>query len=92
LKSIWKYALKITDCQNVLMPCGATILSVGEQAENLCLWALVDPEREKCTTLILIYGTGHPFPEDEESRSRFIGTVQVGPLVWHIFEGLAAPF
>jgi hypothetical protein len=41
--TIWKFELEVTDLQEVVMPSGAEILSVGNQDGKLCLWAMVSP-------------------------------------------------
>lgn len=85
MKTIFKYPLAITDSQAVLMPIGAEFLSVQFQGEDLCLWALVDPNAKKIAQTFWIVGTGHPVPASEYLK--FIGTAQQfgGKLVWHIF-------
>jgi hypothetical protein len=87
MKAIWKYPLVITDQQEIRMPKGAEIISVQRQGEEICLWALVAAGQEIESRLILIFGTGHPIPDNLPGR--FIGTVQHagGRPVWHIFEG-----
>ena len=81
---IWKYELRVDDRLTVIMPRGARILSVGVQGKTICLWAMVTPETaEQERRIIAIYGTGNPLPDDPGT---FIGTVQVPPVVWHVFE------
>lgn len=91
MRTIWKYTLEITDRQSISLPEGAEVLHVGNQAESLCLWALVDPKAKlgpiRCFE---IFGTGHPIPEDMGVSRKFLGTIimQHGALVWHVFERL----
>lgn len=89
--TIWKYPLEIVDRQLVAMPIEATILSVDNQHGTVCLWAMVDPTTSLpqlplplTNRVIEIFGTGHPMPEGQRE---FIGTVIMGALVWHVFEG-----
>lgn len=82
---IWKFELEITDLQGVTMPDGAELLSVANQNGNLCLWAMVDPLKEKRRRYIEIIGTGNPMPMVGVDR-KFIGTAVVDPFVWHVFE------
>lgn len=86
MKTIWKFPLKVDDAQSVRMPTGATILSVQVQHDQVCLWALVEPDNGAQLREIIIYGTGH---EISRSVGRFIGTFQLhfGSLVFHVFEG-----
>lgn len=86
-RNIFKYILKETDCQRVSMPRGAKLLSVDVQRGSLCLWAIVAPDEPHKERIIFIYGTGHPFPDEDDCPQMFLGTVQQGQLVWHIFEG-----
>ena len=89
MKSIWKYTLNIEDNPVLRMPANAQILSVGNQREQLCLWALVDTQ----TTVtegrhFRIAGTGHPVSDGDASDYIYIGTAIMmdGALVWHVFE------
>lgn len=86
MKTIFKYGLEFTDSQTLLLPEGAKILSVGNQMEKLCLWALLDPAQSPKARTFRIYGTGHPVPQD--GTGYFLGTVQFGggTLVMHVFE------
>lgn len=83
---IWKYVLEITDRQTLVMPAGAELLSVANQNGRLCLWALADPSKEKVPRCIEIVGTGNPIPTNPEEIRKFVGTVIIGPFVWHVFE------
>jgi len=86
MRAIWKYPLEITDHQVLALPQPAQVLSVQFQGGQLCLWALVSPDHEitpENGTVVHIVGTGHPV--EDEARLTFIDTVQMGPLVWHIF-------
>ena len=95
MQTIYKYTLKATEQQLVTMPAGAAILSAHEQRGEICLWALVNPdlaadeERD-----IEVLGTGHELPKFDigdfaKGRSvqrKFINTVFIGSLVFHVFE------
>lgn len=86
---IFKYPLMPEDRQALLIPKGATLLSVAPDVhmdDNLCLWALVDPDARPETRTIRIHGTGHEVPKPENLR--FIGTAVMRSisLVWHVFE------
>ena len=83
---IWKFPLLVTQLQAVIMPEGAEILSVGSKAENLVLWAKVDPAKDKCVRSIEVFGTGQPIPSDMGVDRKFIGTVVMDYYVWHVFE------
>lgn len=81
---IYKYPLRLTDTQNVVMPRGARILTVQMQNAVPTLWAEVDPTDsvgEQRHITIIGTGNGHTSP-----HSLYLGTVQDGPFVWHVFE------
>lgn len=82
---VWKFPLKITDIQNVMMPEGARVLTVQMQHGELCMWALVNPDAPKQRREIEVIGTGNPMPD---AVRRYIGTAQQlgGQLIWHVFE------
>lgn len=87
MKEIWKYTLRLQDKDELQVPAGSVILSVGNPKENLWVWILVNPnETEKETKKFRIYGTGHPV--DESILGRFLGTVSFmdGNLIFHVFE------
>ena len=65
------------------MPKGATVLSVANQQDTLCLWAMVDPAAPEVFREFDVLGTGKAIPEWERV---FIGTVLIGQFVWHVFE------
>jgi hypothetical protein len=79
---IHKYTLGIRDEQTVDMPEGAKILTAQIQDARLCVWAVVNPEAKKVKQIFNIYGTGHELPA---KTGRYVSTVQIGFLVWHIF-------
>lgn len=83
---IYKYTLNLTDLQEVTMPAGAEILSAANQNGSLCLWALVDTDKESRRRFIEIIGTGNPIEKNDNIIRRFIGTAVMNPFVWHVFE------
>ena len=83
---IWKFPISTTDIQSVDMPKGAEILTVQNQNDTPCIWALVDSENETVKRTFEIHGTGNPI--DHDYNLKYIGTYQQldGRLVWHLFE------
>jgi hypothetical protein len=81
---IFKYVLRPTRIQDVQMHPGK-ILHVGEQGDNICVWALVDPDAPMETRRIAVVPTGEPCPY---LREQHLGTALLhdGRLVFHIFE------
>lgn len=86
IKTIFKYPIEIIGEQDVEMPVGSEIISVHEQYDKLCLWAMVRPGTPIEKKKIYVRGTGHEF--EWFNTHRFIGTVVTsgGALVWHVFE------
>jgi hypothetical protein len=85
-RSVWKFPLFVVGSQEIDMPEGADIVSAQLQNGVPTLWALVDPAEEFEKRIFEIYGTGHPIAGEDKEFLVFVGTVQQGSLVWHIFE------
>jgi hypothetical protein len=83
MKAIWKYVITYEET-SYEMPKGAQILSVQIQGKDICVWALVDTAEKKTIRHIEMWGTGMPFNVDK--KYSFIGTVQYGWLIFHVFE------
>jgi len=84
MKAVWKFEIPRDGV--IVMPFGAEVLQVREQIENVCLWALVDPdERQMETRRFILFGTGHPIPS---APMKYHGTAHLkgGMLVMHVFE------
>ena len=84
MRTIWKFPLKLTDEQDVLIPSGPRFLTVQMQGSIPTLWASVDTEGIPTSYHILCRGTGHPLNGKE---AIYLGTVQERQFVWHFFEG-----
>ena len=85
MRKIFKYILDITYRQTLTLPMGATILSVANQNDKLCMWVLIDPnEKGMVHRSIKVYGTGHPISNTDHL---FVGTAvfPISGLVWHVF-------
>lgn len=84
MKAIWKFPLAALTNSKISMPKRARVLTVQVQADvGPVLWALVDPKAESEYRHFETVFTGDEM--GEETRA-YIGTFQVGPLVWHVFE------
>jgi len=83
--TIWKFPLRVTDSQLVLMPEGAKILCVQVQDATPCLWAKIDPNLAPTPRKIETRGTGH---DVGPQCDHYIGTYQLhgGALVFHVFD------
>jgi hypothetical protein len=91
MKTIYKYALELTDRQAVSMPIGSKILYVGNQNGTICVWAEVDSDVPYYRDHeFRIVGTGNPIdfptkPNETVWQYNFIGTVIMNPFVWHVY-------
>lgn len=85
-KVVYRYKLQITKViQEVVLPLGAQILCIKMENDELCMWALVDPDQTYNEVVkIRCAGTGHEITEDVE----YIDTVVLldGELVFHFFK------
>ena len=88
-KAIYKYPLRLSGNENIIFPKGAEILTVQVQNDDVCIWALVDPnEKDFEKRFFEVFGTGHPIYYDMGVSRNYISTVQLkaGELVLHVFE------
>jgi len=80
---IYKYPLELMKRQQIELPLGAKVVSFQAQAEQLCVWALIDTEQEDIVQeTFCIIGTGLRIPSD---ATKYVGTAQIPPYVWHLF-------
>lgn len=87
MRAVWKFPLDLAKTQIVYMPLDAQMLHVAVQGDNICLWAGVDPslhEEAVEPRMIQIVGTGAE--ELPDAGAWHLGSVQMGPFVWHVFE------
>jgi hypothetical protein len=83
MSTVWKFQVAIDDVPTAIeMPELAEVVHVDSQAGGLWLWALVVPDRPSEIRRFVVHGTGHSVPHSH----LYVGTVQMGPLVWHVFE------
>ena len=62
------------------------VKAYGPITETVCLWAMSNTdESRKVRRMFRVYGTGRPVKEDPADLD-YIGTVQTGSFVWHVFE------
>jgi hypothetical protein len=88
---IFKYALEVTDRQEIDLPAGSEPLCVQVQRGVPCLWALVpaapDNPAEYISTRLVLYthGTGHVV---STHAGQYLGTYQLrdGAFVGHVFK------
>ena len=78
-------AVQVQDEGEVYVGSGG-IRAYGTAKETVCLWALVDTDEGRMVRrMFRIYGTGRKIREPRRNLN-YIGTVQIGSFVWHIFE------
>lgn len=85
--AIWKFPLSGPLLNRVPMPQGAEILSVQYQESEgaIVLWARVNIDAPNTARAFYVAPTGAPLPTAHPNW-RFIGTVQIGSTVWHVFD------
>ena len=85
MRTIFKYTLDADRTVEVAMPIGSKIIHVHGQNDEVCIWAVVDPDATMEVRKFSVYGTGHPMNEEPE---QYVGSVHIhgDELVFHIFE------
>lgn len=84
MMTMWKQAVPILDEFTIDLPRGAIIRALQMQDGIPCIWFQCDPDKQGVETRRLrYYGTGH---HDILHDSVYIGTIQYGALVFHLFE------
>lgn len=86
MKRIYKYNLEVLPHgheQRLDLPIGFKILSVQNQHNLITLWAEVNAENIDKPRRFRVFGTGWSIIDNEGFE--YIGTVQIGGLVWHIY-------
>jgi hypothetical protein len=78
MKTIYKYNLS----QPVHMPLGSTIVKVGIQNGQCCIWALVDTDAPVEERRFVVVGTG----SEIDDNMVYVGTMFEEPFVWHVME------
>ena len=82
MKKIFKYQIRPTEEQEIMMPVGAEVNHVGLDPDGIpCIWAIVDPDARRESVIIQVIGTGHHVPDE----GIFLGTYVKGVFVWHVF-------
>lgn len=82
---IFKYPLSNAATQTVTLPTNAELLSAHFQQNQLCLWALIDPDAPDSAWQVRVLATGEPVP-DRGTLGRFVGTAHAPDgTVWHVF-------
>lgn len=85
MKTIWKFEIDFSN-KKVMMPVGCKILSTQIQSDIICIWAEVDTGEIQEEVIFEVFGTGHELPQNMGISREYVGTVQIGPTVWHIYK------
>ena len=88
---IFKYVLSDKSESDVQMRVGADILDVQSQDGMICVWALSNDTDKKESRKFRMFGTGLPISKSLMKGCEYIGTVQHGIHVAHVFEEIV-PF
>ena len=81
---IYKYPLEL-GTNHVSLPARAKILTVNCK-DGIHLYAIINRNQETVTRKFLVIGTGTYFVNTKNYE--YIGTVEEGIYIWHIFEVL----
>jgi hypothetical protein len=84
MQVIHKYELFVVDKQRVYMFEDAKILCVQVQNGEPYIWAQGDPGLPLVPKIFRIFGTGRVIINNEFLV--YVGTIQVGRFVWHVYE------
>ncbi len=82
MRKIFKYTLELIAEGKLATYVGFRPLCVQMQNGQICCWAEVDDSRPKGEAKVTIVGTGHEVPPN---AGQYVGTVQQGMFVWHIY-------
>jgi hypothetical protein len=88
MRTVYKYPLQLIETQTIIMPRQSAMLTVQLQKGEMCLWVEVVLDGQVQARTIRLVGTGNPMPEGKEVYLAYIGTVQMLPYVWHVYEEL----
>lgn len=84
MRTIWKFPLT-QPVNDILLPQGSKILTVGMQEGSPCMWVELDPAAVSVPVTVHAIGTGHDVPENPGD---YIGTahdVLFLGLVFHFY-------
>ena len=85
MTTIYKYTLEEDlSCSILEIPKDAVFRYIDTQRGLICLWFQVDTDKPLEQRRFIVYGTGHKIVCPE--LMVYIGSVQAGMFVWHVFE------
>lgn len=84
LEIIYKYEIPLGDKPKLHLPKGGRVLSIQNQNDKICIWAIIDPSQKIIHEYeLLIVGTGHQLPD--LTQYTYLSSIQQGSFVWHLF-------
>jgi len=87
LNEIWEFRIHITDKPLVAIPEEHEILCFQVQEGRPYIWALINRNSPIIQKRFRLLGTGNPIDANINLTSKdYIGTIQLGVFVWHLFE------
>lgn len=92
MNTVWRIPIPREERFTLELPVASRILHFAEQVRaphQLCVWVLLDPEREAIQRHFVISGTGTPAPSWPMDH---VGTCQTHDgYVWHLWEVMDGP-
>ncbi len=87
MEAINRYKLRPIECQEILMPIGAKILSVqtGEWGE-ICLWAMDNCENKEEKRTFALLRRGQGIRKELRNNGCYLGTCIAHGTTWHVLE------
>lgn len=84
--NISKYVVRAAPGRTTVQMSGVALpLSAQLQRGEISIWALVPAGSKIKDRTIYVFGTGDAIKPEVVEKVQYIGTVQEGPLVWHVF-------
>jgi len=83
MKAIWKFEIPIESAFSLSMPRASEIIAFQTQKNRAYIWAIVFTNMCSVLRKFEMYGTGYGL---RPNPGRYIGTIQNGGYVWHLFE------
>lgn len=83
---IWKYAISGPGRVIVPIPYGCVVLHVGVQNGSIFVWVAVKSRQEDdlVDRAFYVAATGEDLTSLQHDE--YLGTVQIGEFVWHVFD------
>lgn len=81
---VYKYPVGVNEVVTIILPKGATLLSIAFQYDKVYVYALVDPlQIEMESFKIIVAGTGEPLPDNIQAYT-YLNTIQMFNQQWNL--------